>query len=492
MILLCLSLFAVPDDVSADAADLSLSISPAQPSSVDRPTLTADVLASYPSTYPTVEAILTAAGGPGCGSTPAATLEHAFTESPPGYPIPATHLGRIWVGIDGSATNEFTNLAQLPPGEYIYCGYLYEEQFRPGMGLATPPDVGPVTQPFTVRAPESGVSLSAYPASLAGGETLHVVAPYQVEPGYTDSPGYTIYSSPLDGTLDVNLQPNNGQGCPAAISTTQVPVLGTGGEVIGYEEKRGILTEEDVSYRWVSEANPNEIDSGTFEASGPMPNLPAGSYVLCAYIDRIWDLEPPAVFLSEAHSEPVYLTNTGPAVGGDAGETEAAASSGGTTKRSRSRESANANANIGIASGVALVRRGRALLSIYCRGASGHCSGVARLVARQRGGRKPRRGSSSSRHKKGSMVTLGQSRFQVVAGKKDLVPIKLKTRLLARVRSGRAPKIHARLLGSGLRSRPVTLKLTKPHKRQRRGKHSGRAKDSRAPKRGRSRPHRTR
>ncbi|HEX6229416.1 MAG TPA: PKD domain-containing protein [Solirubrobacterales bacterium] len=110
-----------------------------------------------------------------------------------------------------------------------------------------------------------------------------------------------------------------------------------------------------------------------------------------------------------------------------------------------------------LAARVALVKRGRALLRLRCRG-PGHCRGVARLIARVRVRRVVRRNGRRRVVRRTRRVLIGKARFGIAAGRVRVIRVKLNRRGRALLRSARGHRLTVSLAGSGVRHRTVLLK----------------------------------
>ncbi|MDP4000422.1 MAG: hypothetical protein Q8Q11_03265, partial [bacterium] len=119
----------------------------------------------------------------------------------------------------------------------------------------------------------------------------------------------------------------------------------------------------------------------------------------------------------------------------------------------------NPQVALAAAAGVVPVKGGAALVRLRCGGEAA-CRGVAKLIAPIRSSGKAQRSARGA----GSVV-LGRSRFRVPAGKARTLRIRLnrKGRQLLR-RAGRRG-LRARLVGRGLQSRTVRLKLKRDKRR---------------------------
>lgn len=110
-----------------------------------------------------------------------------------------------------------------------------------------------------------------------------------------------------------------------------------------------------------------------------------------------------------------------------------------------------------VAAAVALVKGGKALLRLRCRGA-GVCQGSLKLVVRVKVGKHGRKRTHN--------LVIGRAGFAIAAGRSKTVAVRLKAKGKALLRKAGSRGLRVKLRGSGVGNRTVRLRIPRRHHRK--------------------------
>ena len=151
---------------------------------------------------------------------------------------------------------------------------------------------------------------------------------------------------------------------------------------------------------------------------------------------------------------PIHTCSTDPSLCPSSGQP--------STEANKVPESPKTVRAVGVADGVAVVSGSFALLPSRCVGPV-RCKGLAKLVVKM-GSRNSKRQAkraahAARRHRKGkALLVVGKGRFNIAPGKRGVIRIKLTGAGKQAVHKAGKHGLRARLLGTGLKVRTVTLK----------------------------------